>query len=316
MPDDTTKEKRDDETLDTSEAPSSNESTTIPVQTDENIELEQKLARLEGMEPSMNQNDSSKEEEQKIPEPTPVEEATPAPVVVTEDTADEERRRKMEAAIAHNKETPKAKKPWLWMVLSLLLILCLAAASAYIFYEKDNQAQQINSINAKATSAEMAKTAAEKKLEEANKKLSAQTQISSEEFRTIPEWGVKYKVTDTNKEVMHGIFNIGGASRESIGFFSIDLARKLNSPQQGETITCGVGSAGLINRYSEDEYQKQIKAAQPSGITATAPNKKIGEYRYVYVSPQGTCSTQLTDQQIKASDAVKGIVPLLEASQS
>lgn len=311
MPDDTAKAKLDDETVDTMPG----KSTDIPVQTDENIELEQKLARLEGMEPAISQDDATKAEE-RVPDPTPIEEASPAPVAATETTEDEERRRKMEAAIARSSEAPKPKKPWLWIVLSLLFLLCLAAAIAYIFYEKDSQAQQSNSLNTKVAAAETAKLAAEKKLDEANKKLAAQATPPSTAYRDIPEWGVRYKVTDTNKTVAYGLFWAGGAAGESMGFYSIDLARKLNNTQQGGTIACGIGSAGLITRYTEAEYQKQIKATQPSGILATTQNKKIGDYRYVYISPQGTCAEQLTDQQVKASDAVKSIVPLLEASQS
>lgn len=200
---------------------------------------------------------------------------------------------------------------------ALLIVLLLAAiAAAGWFFYQDMQAQQrVSQVESDLATKELALA----ELTVLNEKLSALADDAKqdendnqgqavEEYRQIPEWNVRYKVTDENKDLSYGVVMVGDG-RESIGLLSLEVTREAGVNQETQELKCGIGSIGMITRMNEEQMKE---FSQGSDIESS----KIGEYHYVYISPQNTCAESLATESLAAkSDAVKAVVQSLESQQ-
>lgn len=215
---------------------------------------------------------------------------------------------------ARKDDTSAAKKRSYTWIIVLLVVLLLAAAgfATWLFMREQQAATQLSSTQTDLSLAQQELGVLKKKQADTEAAMQAEeddtdavAQAPVKKYREIPEWGVRYEVTEANKDITYGLNTIQ-PKIESFGFFSLSLAREAGIHPESQQLACGIGSAGLVNRMSDAAYQEQFAQA------ASVLSKKIGEYYYVFMSPQGVCKEDATAKQTASSDAVRAILQSFE----
>lgn len=206
------------------------------------------------------------------------------------------------------KERSERKAPVV-LILLLLLLLAAVAAAGWFFYQQQEAQNELSQVQDSLTTKDQkinSLTAANAKLTEASEESDQNSEGQpAAQYREIPEWNVRYEVTDANKNVVYGVVSLQDNS-ESLGFMSLDVAREVGINQESQQLSCGIGSAGMIMRLTEAGMKEFSQDAEPD-------SQKIGEHYYVYIAPQSLCSDKLKEQQTAASSAVSTIAESLEA---
>lgn len=257
-------------------------------------------------------------EEKVSDSPKPSEPATP-----TRDAElDREEAKKQSALVAARENMNSARKgddsvkkqrSRTWVIVLLLVLLLAAIGSAIWFFTREQQAAtQLSSAQTDLSLTQQELGVLKKKQADTEAAMQAEedatdavSQAPVKKYREIPEWDVRYEVTEANKDIAYGLNTIQ-PKIESFGFFSLSLAREAGIHPESQQLACGIGSAGLVNRMSDATYQEQF--AQAAGVLS----KKIGEYYYVFMSPQGVCKEDATAKQTASSEAVRAILQSFE----
>lgn len=286
---------------------------------DTRSELDKKLEQIESIEAKgamarprrgAAQEDQLAENNAQRPAKSPAVEVEPAedPAII----AARETMRAAERNKAAKKASPKRSKSLL--VLLVVVVFVAGVALAWMWYQQNQTKEQLSSTQASLGAAQ-ANVAALKRSQQqlANEKEAEEDtsatleQSPKQEHRLLPEWGVRYEVNDQNKDLGYGLFTVQSDS-ESLGFYSIDLARANGVSNESQNLKCGVGSAGLIVRLSE----KGLKEQYPDKTSLEGvSHKQIGTHTYVYRSPQNACSASSQKEQMAIS-AVNSIFETLE----
>lgn len=134
---------------------------------------------------------------------------------------------------------------------------------------------------------------------------------SNKGYFKISEWGVSAKY-DTSKTTI--LYEVSGNA-------AVLLGSKLVGKQY-----CKYGYSGSIKRYAPTEHLSAGDMAD-SGMTAekffadhpadskTYIWKKVGDYYYFWGGPQATCTDDMLQYEQDSTDATKGIVENLQATQ-
>jgi hypothetical protein len=207
---------------------------------------------------------------------------------------------------------PKRSKGLL--VLLVVVILGMSAALAWMWYQQNQTKEQLSSTQTSLGSAEASLAVlkqAQQKLAnegEAGKSNSVALEESSEqEYKLLPEWDVRYELNEQTKDLGYGLMGVQ-PGEESLGFYSIELARSAGSDTGSRTLKCGVGSLGQIARLDEKTLKEQYPdKTKLEGIS----HKQIGAYTYIYQESQSPCSTSSQKEQMAIS-AVNSIFETLE----
>ncbi|NLA42669.1 hypothetical protein GX865_00705 [Candidatus Saccharibacteria bacterium] len=141
-------------------------------------------------------------------------------------------------------------------------------------------------------------------------------------YRYIPELGVRYKINDTNKDLVFSLEvldNGSGSANERLLISTKQLSLERTDKSPGNTIaySCGPssGAAGAFVRLSKDEY---AKAKESSGVVA----KQLGDSYVVWIGTGADiCGGSIADSQEtvdirskvdQAKKAAESTVKLLE----
>ena len=311
----------DTDTKKTSDDQPSNQTTDNTPIVDDRTELDKRLEEIESIEAHAVTKPLSNVQADRLGESgseTPAVQAAPAdaaPVEEQEDPAIVAARNSMRSAERSKatKRNRKKKSSAVIILLGLLLVAAVAAV-AWLLYQQQEADSRLSATQGtlaetkqeliglqQKQKADAAKVAQEAAPEE--KPVSVATQ----EYREIPEWGVRYKLTAESKDLTYGVFSVQPNS-ESLGFASLTLVRKAGINNETQQLKCGIGSAGLVQRMSEVGMKEMFPT---DAQLAQVVHKKVGEYNYVYRMPQGLCSDMSTEEKA-ASDAVSAIIETLE----
>lgn len=163
-----------------------------------------------------------------------------------------------------------------WLVFDKMRVDSELASAQQSISAKDGQ---ISSLTAKSgTQSADAKEAA---------KPSAQ--VADGVYRTIPEWGVRYKVADIekDKDVTYAL-SISNEGSELLGVRSVATARTVKNPgvYTDTTYPCGnpEQAFGHIVRMSASEHSKSMQEFNAGGnpLSNVGDAKKVGDYYYIY----------------------------------
>lgn len=114
-------------------------------------------------------------------------------------------------------------------------------------------------------------------------------QVADGVYRTIPEWGVRYKVADIekDKDVTYAL-SISNEGSELLGVRSVATARTVKNPgvYTDTTYPCGnpEQAFGHIVRMSASEHSKSMQEFNAGGnpLSNVGDAKKVGDYYYIY----------------------------------
>lgn len=123
--------------------------------------------------------------------------------------------------------------------------------------------------------------------------------VADSVYRTIPEWGVRYKVADIekDKDVTYA-FSIGAEGSDLLGVRSVTTARTVKNPgvYADNDYACGnpEQSIGHIIRMTADQYNQSMKDFNASGnpLSSVGDAMKVGDMYYLYRRSQGMSCTQ------------------------
>ena len=111
---------------------------------------------------------------------------------------------------------------------------------------------------------------------------------ASDVYRSIPEWGVRYKVEDIekDKDVTYALFPRNGGS-DLLGVRSVATARAVNNPgvYPGENYPCANPdqSFGHIVRMTTEQYnQASREASAGDAFAGVGDAVKVGDMYYMY----------------------------------
>lgn len=309
------------DTKNTSDDQPSSQTTDNPPIVDDRTELDKRLEKIESIEAhtiTKQQNKVQSDRSSESESETPVVQATPSDTTLVEEQEDpaivaaRNSMRSAERSKATNR-SHKGKSSAAIIILGLLFVAA-ATAVAWLLYQQQETDSQLS-----ATQGNLADTKQElielQQKQKVNAAKAAQevapeekpASSATQEYREIPEWGVRYKLTPENEGLTYGVFSVQSNS-ESLGFASLALVRKAGVNDETQQLKCDIGSAGLVQRMNEVGMKEVFPTdAQLNQVV----RKKVGEYNYVYRMPQGLCSDMGTEEKA-AADAVSAIIETLE----
>lgn len=164
--------------------------------------------------------------------------------------------------------------------------------------------------------------AIKKKMDDVKKKAAAEAVKQERSYRTIPEWNVRFKLNEKNKDLVFSyevLDNGSGGSAEHVLISTKSLSLE-RTPQAVDKrpYACGPasGASGFLSRLNESEYQKiKNESSEDLGY------KKVGEHYYIWGTMPGYCSQQilvkpengsLIDNIKKSQEVAKELPQLLE----
>lgn len=290
------------------QAPEAEVSETIE---DERSELDKKLEQIESIESRSlkatrpNADNGIGAERGVTSSTDPVEPHEPA-----EDPAILAARAAMRSANREDTKKSASQKKLRVAVVLLVVMVCGAlAAVAGLYYWQTTTQNQLTSTQASLAAAQSELVTL--KQAPATKPQPETTENSNQQekarFRTINEWGIRYQLNEQNDDLGYGILTV--APQESIGLYSVALARTAGVAVGTKELRCGIGSAGVLVRLSE----AQLKQLSPEQQPAETESKKIGEFTYVYQAPQGVCTDE-PQQEKMVTDAARSVITTLESA--
>lgn len=209
------------------------------------------------------------------------------------------------SALQQQDQKKKEKKGAAGIIAVLLAILVVAAgAGAAFFYLQWSDARdQLSAVESDLDS-ERTKIAG---LQAEVAELDDESQAAEPEAATyvvIKELGVRYKVTAENENLIYAYLGTTVAENvKTIGFSTVKLSDVREGASAPVQNPCGVndGSMGMISRYD---------TGTPAAGTVT---RKVGEFTYVFTSPQNACTTSVPAAELEAVTAqVKAVFETLE----
>lgn len=204
----------------------------------------------------------------------------------------------------HGLEKKAHKKPVVWIILTLLFFLLAAGLAGLYAYTSHQQASQQQALQSeidqqRATSQDLSQQlqAAQKSLAAAKDKATA-TQ-SAVDYRQIPEWDVRYKQTDVNRDLTYSysLFQEAGMAIPRLSFSTPVISAIADKQADAVSYPCGPQAAplGWIARYTKEQLAaaKQAVAGTPQAKVYDAAIKQ-GDVYYLTGTAQAACSTELT----------------------
>lgn len=192
-----------------------------------------------------------------------------------------------------HQQSAKKKGSSRLMALLILVVVGLLGAVGWLVFDKmrvDGElasAQQSLSVKDGQISSLTAKSGAQPVDTKEVAKPSAQ--VADGVYRTIPEWGVRYKVADIekDKDVTYAL-SISNEGGELLGVRSVATARAVKNPgvYTNTTYPCGnpEQAFGHIVRMSASEHSKSMQEFNAGGnpLSSVGDAKKVGDYYYIY----------------------------------
>lgn len=166
-----------------------------------------------------------------------------------------------------------------WMIVAIIAFLALIGLGIYSFMQMKrlnqditNQKAEIASLNSKIQNLETTTTTT----------TTTTSSNSSEGYLKITQWGVEFKHPNSVKDLQYSLNDPNSAL-----FDSNSLNSQFNTNIPAGIQRCGPGSLGGIVRGTA----KQLVPSE-SGQSNTfekSSNTKVGDYYYLYQSPQSAC---------------------------
>lgn len=126
-------------------------------------------------------------------------------------------------------------------------------------------------------------------------------QVLGDQYKIIPEFGIKYKITPENKDIYY-VFKPALKKDNFERFNEIHLfSRKISPSTNPESYWLFV-----ITQYTEGQlgYKDEV-------IQANQYNRKLGNFIYVLSGHQAPCMDEVTCQEIKAARVIYDLLELI-----
>lgn len=287
---------------------------------DEVTEIDRELERVEGIESAEirseqpQDHDVKKDVEKNVAAIAPDEEVRATkPVDLDPVTPNAAKEHALMTAMRNQDNGQGSKKGKLGIVAAVLGIVMVVAfgIAGYLYMQNTDISDQKASIESELEATKSQNV--QLKLQEAKIKETAQKEAeetasqSASAYRTIPELGVRFKETDTTKNLIYG-YTVTGTetSVDSVAFSTVVLARLTQRNGASATYPCGLtGNAPTITRYKQD--------IAVGTSMASKLGKKIGDAYFVYTAATGQCATTNTTDIAARDTGVKAVYENLEA---
>lgn len=182
-----------------------------------------------------------------------------------------------------------------WILATVILLVGVIGGGAWYYKESVRLNGEIQSLTDQKSEMESA--------------LAAVSASEAVQYREIPELGVKYKLTDSVRDVTYAFRSNGDGTIRSADFSTIAISAMEDlGTIKSFPCTSSMAPSGSITRYDDGERQAM-------GTTIKDIGKKIGDFYVVYSHPQYACHVngQTVNGLEESIDAVKSVYDSLEA---
>lgn len=192
-------------------------------------------------------------------------------------------------------EIQPSKKKTVWLVIVIVLLIASNTAWGLIFYSLQTSSQKT------ITELKIERTKLERDLASAKKNASQQTADADTEWREIPEMGVKYQITDKNKDFIYAYTVIDDIPLVAFSTVAIQKIPK----EDGDTdALMNEYSVGAIYQYNNSQLdQFSVMGEDYAAYSKANPQKvkKIEQNIYILVTPTGFGASQKNVESSKAT---------------
>lgn len=202
------------------------------------------------------------------------------------------------------KDATKKSKAGLLAGLLAVLVLAAAAGAVYFYLQWNDTRDQLSGVESSLSSEQAKNSTLVNQLAELSDEEDAVADALL--YVDVPEFGVRYKSTDDNQNLIYSYLGATSEGSKTIGFTTVALADIREGQGTNLRNSCATNGLGMITRY-DDGTRELI------GGTVSEFGKKVGDYFYVFATPQSVCTTQVKASELEAMTAqVKAIYESLE----
>lgn len=193
----------------------------------------------------------------------------------------------------------KAKTMWLLVIL-FLLVLSNTVWGLFALQLNNEREQETKS----ASSLAIQKLSLESKLKdvEATKsEVPKESSATDTSWRQIPELGVKFKATETNRDLTYSYdtFKEGSATVETILLSTTKLIQASEKDDTGRSLcSSNNGPAGAITKYKAGT----ILPVAGTVVDEVKDAVKVGDSYLIFQKSQSLCSDKLSSDQAAATN--------------
>lgn len=202
-------------------------------------------------------------------------------------------------------EIQPSKKKTVWLVVVIILLIASNTAWGLIFYSLQTSSQKT------ITELKIERTKLERDLASTKKNSNQQTADADTEWREIPELGVKYQITDKNKDFIYAYTVIDDVPLVTFSTVAIQKIPK----EDGDTdALMNEYSVGAIYQYNNSQLdQFSVMGEDYTAYSKANPQnvKKIGQNIYILVVPTGFGASQKNVASAKATTQLTEIFKTL-----
>jgi hypothetical protein len=177
-----------------------------------------------------------------------------------------------------------SRKKTIWLVIIILALIASNVGWALFYLKQQGElTAKINTLTAQ--NIKLAKD--NKELQNADSETDDNT-----EYREIPELGVKYKVTDENKDLTYSYSVTSGDQGAGLDAAAIAFKSTFKAPVEDQNNNYeGFPYTAVITKWPTDKLKEftNIATSDFASYQKDFPKyvKKVGDYTYVMVTPDG-----------------------------
>lgn len=166
-------------------------------------------------------------------------------------------------------------------VLIVVIVGLLAGVGYYVWHANKQTTDTLNAAS---------KDAAGSPAKTSKKSTSAPSSVTTQQYITVQEWGVRAPITDGLTYTEHKQ-TVGGEL--FVGFTSTKLAGYKGCEEAG----------GIIGRYTANEGADDAGDSAASLAKSTPDKvKQVGDYYFVFTHDQAACSDDTTAQSLQTQN--------------
>lgn len=195
-----------------------------------------------------------------------------------------------------SKLSAKKGRSAFWIIATIVLLIGVIGGGVWYYIESTRMSSEIQSLTDQKKVAE--------------NELAASTAQEVVQYREIPELGVKYRLTESVKDLTYAFGSNEDGMARTANFSTIVMTAMKEAGDVHGSFPCTSAAApsGHITRYNDGEQHIMETKVKDIG-------KKIGDFYVVYDHPQFACSVngQTVEGLQESIDAVRSVYDSLEA---
>lgn len=214
--------------------------------------------------------------------------------------------------IRHPEPKKQGSKLVIAIVALAVLLLAVIGAAVFLYLQQSSAASKARLLQSELDSSVTELAVLQAKQKAVADKDTAENAKAAEtnktKYVTIAELGVRYKVTDTNNDLVYAYATKSSdINIDSVAFSTTELARVVKKEGVVDVYPCG-----LVGGIASPEITRYKKDITVNGAMVSKVGKKVGDAYYVYAQPQSLCSDTMRDAQTARNAAVKAAFDSLE----